>query len=155
MMPWMDISCRVVALEQFQCNLGLLGGCESSRPRRKQAGKPRFSREAQARVVRFFQKRTEKALFWLLLTGLALLAVTGCARHEPPAPVVIAMTPCARPVAPELPQLGGVGLLESRAGYAALLTRDQSLRAYIAALRDALTCYERQIPTGEDVHDRR
>ena len=50
------------SLEQFQFYQGLLGGCESSRPRRKQAGKPRFSREAQARMVRFFQKRTENAL---------------------------------------------------------------------------------------------
>lgn len=100
-------------------------------------------------------RREILCLVWLLLTGLALLALSGCARHEPPAPVVIAMTPCARPVAPTLPQLGSVGLLESRAGYAALYTRDHAMRAYIAALRDALACYERQIPTGEDVHDRR
>ncbi len=86
------------------------------------------------------------AVFLMLLTGPCSLAA--CAAPAPaPAPAVVSVARCARPPKPELPRLAGLGLLESRAGYARLKARDARLRAYVAGLEDALDCYEAQLPS--------
>ena len=88
-------------------------------------------------------RAASSALIWI-----ALCSLTACARPEPqpPAPIVISVARCARPVKPELPSLQGA-FLESRQGYALLKVRDARIRAYIAGLEDALECYEAQVPT--------
>ncbi len=90
------------------------------------------------------------ALCLLILISLC----SGCSgRPAPtpePAPVIIWPARCARPAKPDLPRLSGLPLLESREGYARLKLRDQRLRAYLAALENALDCYEMQIPAGSE-----
>ena len=82
------------------------------------------------------------------LLMLSITLCSACARPEPqpPAPIVISVARCARPVKPELPALKGA-FLESRHGYTLLKVRDARIRAYVAGLEDALGCYEAQIPT--------
>lgn len=85
------------------------------------------------------------ALCLLILISLC----SGCSgRTEPapePSPVIVYPARCARPAKPDLPRLTGLPLLESREGYARLKLRDQRLRAYLAALENALDCYEAQL----------
>ena len=84
------------------------------------------------------------ALCLLILISLC----SGCSgRPAPapePAPLIVYPARCARPAKPDLPKLSGLPLLESREGYARLKLRDTRLRAYVAALEDALDCYEAQ-----------
>ena len=86
------------------------------------------------------------------MRGLAAACLTvsislfsGCAKA--PAPIE---TPaiCARPAKPSLPKLGKLEFLESREAYTLIKLRDSTMRNYIAALEDALDCYEKQ--TGEN-----
>lgn len=90
----------------------------------------------------------------LYLSLWITLCSCGCSgRTEPtpePAPVIVYPARCARPAKPDLPRLAGLPLLESREGYARLKLRDQRLRAYLAALENALDCYEMQIPAGSE-----
>lgn len=85
------------------------------------------------------------ALCLLILISLC----SGCsgrpALTPEPAPVIVYPAHCARPAKPDLPRLSGLPLLESREGYARLKLRDTRLRAYLAALENALDCYEAQL----------
>lgn len=93
------------------------------------------------------------ALCLLILISLC----SGCSgRTESapePAPVIGYPARCARPAKPDLPKLAGLPLLESREGYARLKLRDQRLRAYVAALQDALNCYEAQAVATKEAAD--
>lgn len=93
------------------------------------------------------------ALCLLILISLC----SGCSgRPAPtpePAPVMVYPARCARPAKPDLPKLTGLPLLESREGYARLKLRDQRLRAYVAALQDALNCYEAQAVATKEAAD--
>lgn len=90
------------------------------------------------------------AICCLILTVLCSACARPTAQPAPqPAPVIIWPARCARPAKPDLPRLSGLVLLESAQGYALLKRRDQVMRAYIAGLEDALTCYEAQLPPGE------
>ena len=85
-------------------------------------------------------------LLAICLTSLC----SGCAKPAPtPAPVIVAVQPCARPSKPSLPALRGV-FLESKQGYTLLKARDARIRAYIAGLEDAVECYEKQLPGGSE-----
>lgn len=87
--------------------------------------------------------RSRCAACIVLMLLCATLVGCGAKPAPAPAPVIVAVQPCARPAKPMLPALRGV-FLESREGYALLKLRDARIRAYIAGLEDALTCYEAQ-----------
>ena len=86
------------------------------------------------------------ALYLSLWITLCSCGCSGRPAPTPePAPGIIWPARCARPAQPDLPRLSGLPLLESREGYARLKLRDQRLRAYLAALENALDCYEAQL----------
>lgn len=89
--------------------------------------------------------RYRRAACIVLMQVCAALAGCGAKPVPTPAPVIVAVQPCARPSKPSLPALRGV-FLESKQGYTLLKARDARIRAYIAGLEDAVECYERQIP---------
>ncbi len=90
----------------------------------------------------------------LYLSLWIALCSCGCSGRPAPAPepvpLIVYPVRCARPARPDLPKLSGLPLLESREGYARLKLRDTRLRAYLAALENALDCYEMQIPAGSE-----
>ena len=91
------------------------------------------------------------ALYLSLWIALCSCGCSGRPAPTPePAPVIVYPARCARPAKPDLLRLSGLSLLESREGYARLTLRDQRLRAYVAALQDALNCYEAQIPARSE-----
>jgi hypothetical protein len=62
--------------------------------------------------------------------------------------VVVTVTRCASPSAPELPPVDGGNPLDDPANVAALLERDARIRRYISGLRAAIACYDAQ--AGEE-----
>ena len=77
--------------------------------------------------------------------GVVLLSVliAGCSGASLSPPVLI-LPDCPAPPAPLLPVLDAGAPLESPANVAALLERDDALRAYIEGLLAALVCFETQ-----------
>lgn len=80
----------------------------------------------------------------LLLCSIALCSACAAAVPPTPAPVVVTARRCARPDAPALPQISGTLTMDAPEQLAALVNRDTLMRRYIAGLRDALDCYDKQ-----------
>lgn len=81
----------------------------------------------------------------LLLCSIVLCsACAPRAAQDVPAPDVVLPQRCARPVAPALPQISGTLTMDAPEQLAALVNRDTLMRRYIAGLRDALDCYDKQ-----------
>jgi len=80
----------------------------------------------------------------LLICSIALCSA--CAANVPPtlAPVVVSAQHCSRPAPPALPQMRGTLTMDAPEQLAAIVSRDTLMRRYIAGLRDALDCYDRQ-----------
>ena len=81
----------------------------------------------------------------LLICSIVLCSA--CAATVPPTPapvVVVTAQHCARSEAPALPQMRGTLTMDAPEQLAAMVNRDTLMRRYIAGLRDALDCYDRQ-----------
>lgn len=86
-----------------------------------------------------------------LCLGLGVL-VSGCAGASPAplAPVVMGAAICPEPATPSLPSLDGANTFDAPAAWATLMERDDTLRAYIAALRRTVACYAAQTANPVD-----
>lgn len=80
----------------------------------------------------------------LLICSIVLCSACAGTVSPAPAPVVITAQHCARPAAPALPQIRGALIMDAPEQLAAIVNRDTLMRRYIAGLRDALDCYDRQ-----------
>ena len=80
----------------------------------------------------------------LLICSIALCSACAATVPPTPAPMVITVQHCARPAAPTLPQMRGTLNMDAPEQLAAMVSRDTLMRRYIAGLRDALDCYDRQ-----------
>ncbi len=87
----------------------------------------------------------------VLLIFLTVLC-SGCAVKSEflaPAPQVVAVTRCARPATPVLPQVRGDVPFDHPTQVETLLTRDARLRLFIDGLNAALDCYDAQTAPRE------
>ena len=80
----------------------------------------------------------------LLICSIALCSACAVTAPPAPAPVVVKAQHCARPSVPVLPQVSGSVTMDAQEQLAALVNRDTLMRRYIAGLRDALDCYDKQ-----------
>ena len=80
----------------------------------------------------------------LLICSIVLCSACAAIVPPAPAPVVVPVQRCARPAAPTLPQIRGPLIMDAPEQLAALVNRDTLMRRYIAGLRDALDCYDKQ-----------
>ena len=80
----------------------------------------------------------------LLICSIVLCSACAATAPPTPAPVVITAQHCARPAAPALPQIRGALIMDAPEQLAAIVNRDTLMRRYIAGLRDALDCYDKQ-----------
>lgn len=75
---------------------------------------------------------------------LFCVLIAGCSSASLSPPPVLILPDCPAPPAPSLPVLDAGAPLDSPANMAALLERDDALRAYIEGLLAALACFETQ-----------
>ena len=80
----------------------------------------------------------------LLICSIALCSACAATAPSAPAPVVVTVQRCSRPAAPALPQIRGALIMDAPEQLAAIVNRDTLMRRYIAGLRDALDCYDKQ-----------
>lgn len=80
----------------------------------------------------------------LLICSIALCSACAVTAPPAPAPVVVKAQHCARPAPPALPQVSGTVTMDAPEQLAGLVNRDTLMRRYIAGLRDALDCYDKQ-----------
>lgn len=87
-----------------------------------------------------------------VLLIILIVLCSGCAVKSAslaPAPQVVAVTRCARPAAPVLPQVRGDVPFDHPTQVETLLTRDARLRLFIDGLNAALDCYDAQAAPKE------
>lgn len=77
----------------------------------------------------------------LLIASIGLCSLCGCGARRA-APPVLNLPDCPAPAAPALPLLNAAEPLESPANMAALMERDDRMRAYIDGLSAALSCWQ-------------
>lgn len=84
----------------------------------------------------------------LLLASIVHCSLCGCGAQQSGRPV-LNLPDCPAPPVPELPCLDAAEPLETPRNLERLMERDDRMRAYIAGLTAALSCWEKN---GEDHH---
>jgi hypothetical protein len=91
-----------------------------------------------------------------LIALIVLCSLGGCGTRTPelaPPPVILNLPDCPAPDAPRLPPINGALPFDAPANIAALLERDDVMRAYIKGLDAAITCFRRSSPGRNQQHD--